>query len=311
MISDAVLSALNYLVIVVPFVVVGIVLAELIIALEYVSKIAWITKPITRFGHLRKECGIAFLTAFASPAAANSMLMEFHTKKLIERNELIIASIVNSFPVIIMVYFRYILPALIPLLAVTGMIYFGVIMSIGFIQTFLVLTVGGIILPRKDDDGEIEKGKQPPLGEAFKASIKNSKKMIKRVLILFIPITLIIFILIDVGVFEVLADNLSGIASYFPVPVEGLPIIAIQFANEIAAYPVARDLLSQGVLTSRDVVLTLLIGDVLSSIVKLRFSIPYYLGIFGMKLGTQILAISTMLRITIMILMIATLVVLW
>ena len=135
MIEDAIISALKYLLWVVPFIIAGIILAELIMALKFVNKIVWITKPVTRFGHLRKECGVTFLTAFASPAAANAMLMEFYNKKVIDKKELFISSLVNSFPAILM-HWKYMLPALVPLLGVTGLIYFGVLMAVGFIKTF-------------------------------------------------------------------------------------------------------------------------------------------------------------------------------
>ncbi len=230
MIQDALILALNYLIGVVPLMVVGVILAELIIALNFVSKIAWITKPITRFAHLRKECGISFLTAFASPAAANSMLMEFYNKKLIERKELIIGSLVNSFPAIVM-HWRYTLPAIIPLLGVTGLIYFGILTAVGFIKTFIILITGRILLPKKDDDGEIEKEKRPLLKDAFKISVRKSEKTVKKILMLTIPITFIVFILIDIGVFKIISNYLSGIVKYFPIPAEGLPVIAAQFAN--------------------------------------------------------------------------------
>jgi len=310
MIEDALLSALRYLLYVVPFIILGVVLAELIMALKFVNKIVWITKPITRFAHLRKECGATFLTAFASPAAANSMLMEFYNKKVIDKKELFISSLVNSFPAIVM-HWKYMLPALVPLLGVTGLIYFGVLMAVGFIKTFIILIAGRVLLPKRNDDSEIKKEKRPPIREAFKISLKNSNKTIIRILKLMVPITIIVFILIDIGVFDILAGYLSGVARYFPIPVEGIGVIAAQFANSIAAWTIAGNLLSESILTSKDVVLTLMVGNVLSSIVTIRSSIPYYLGIFGAKLGMQILMISTLLRIAVMILMIVVLALWW
>ncbi|PKP54432.1 MAG: nucleoside recognition protein, partial [Candidatus Altiarchaeales archaeon HGW-Altiarchaeales-3] len=303
MIEDALISALRYLLMVVPFIIIGVVLAELIIALKFVNKIVWITKPITRFGHLRKECGITFLTAFASPAAANSMLMDLYTKKLIERRELIISSLVNSFPAILM-HWKYILPAIVPLLGVTGLIYAILILIIGFIKTLVILIIGRILLPARCDEAEPKKEKRPPIKEAFKISIKNSKKMIKRILIMIIPITFIVFILIDIGVFDIFAGYLSGVTRYFPIPVEGLGVIAAQFAKSIAAWTIAGNLLSEGVLTSKEVILTLLFGSILVTVMEFKHSIPYYLGIFGAKLGTQLVIISIILRIIITILMI-------
>lgn len=310
MIEDALISALKYLLWVLPFIIAGIILAELIITLKFVNKLVWITKPITNFGHLRKECGITFLTAFASPAAANSMLMNLYDKKIVERRELIISSLVNSFPAILM-HWKFILPVIVPLLGITGLIYFVMLMLGGFIKTFIILIAGRILLPARYGDIELKKENRPPVKEAFKISIKSSMKTIKRILIMTIPITFIVFILIDFGVFDILADYLSGTSVYFPIPIEGIGIIAAQLANSVAAWTIAGNLLSNGILTSKDVVLTLLIGNVLSSISQLRFTIPYYLGIFGPKIGTQILIISTILWNIVTILLIIALIVLW
>jgi len=307
---DAIILALHYLIRVIPLMAIGVVIAELIIALNFTDRIAWVTKPITKFSHLPKECGVSFLTAFVSPASANSMLMEFYNKKLIKRKELIIGSLVNSFPSIVM-HWRYTIPVILPLLGVTGLIYFSLLMMIGLIKTSIILIASRLILPEKDDDREIKIKSIPPLKEAFKISLRNSKKTMWRILIVTIPLTFIVFILIDIGIFKILADYLKGITEYFPIPAEGLPIIAAQFANTVAAWTIAGNLLSQGVLNSREIILTLLVGNILSSIIKLRFSIPYYFGIFGTKLGSKILAISTILRILIILMIIGILVVWW
>ncbi|MDI6730625.1 MAG: hypothetical protein QMD06_03690 [Candidatus Altarchaeum sp.] len=310
MIEDALVSALMYFLWVVPFIILGVVLAELIIAMKFVNKIVWITKPITRFAHLQKECGVTFLTAFASPVTSNSMLMEFYNKEIIDKKELFISSLLNSFPVILM-HWKFILPAIVPLLGVTGLIYFGVLMAIGFIKTFVILIAGRVLLPKRNDDGEIKKEKRPPIKEAFEISLRNSKKTIIKIFKLMIPITIVVFILIDIGVFKAFANYLSGVVGYFPIPSEGLVVIAVQFANNIVAWTIAGNLLSEGVLSSKDVVLTLMVGCVLSEIVNIRHAVPYYVGIFGAKLGMQMLVIAMGLRIAVMISSIVVLALVW
>jgi hypothetical protein len=89
-------------------------------------------------------------------------------------------------------------------------------------------------------------------------------------------------------------------------------IIAAQFANFIAAHSTAGTLLSTGVLTSKEVILTLLVGDILSSVMMLmKYMIPYYVGIFGPRIGMQILAIATTIRMGIMLAMIFALALFW
>ena len=111
-----------------------------------------------------------------------------------------------------------------------------------------------------------------------------------------IPVTILVFALIDAGFFEVLAAFLKEHAVFIPVPGEALPIIAAQFTANIAAYTIAGNLLSAGILNTKEIVLSLLVGKILSSIVSIRILIPYYVGIFGPKLGTQIMIYSAILR---------------
>ena len=114
MIIDALFLALYTLLWLIPVIVIGIVLAELVVELKLVRALGFLMLPITKFGHLRTECGVSFLTAFGSPVAANSMLMEFYNNKLIDRKEVIIASMITAFPAIVM-HWPYMLPTLIPL----------------------------------------------------------------------------------------------------------------------------------------------------------------------------------------------------
>ena len=96
------------------------------------------------------------------------------------------------------------------------------------------------------------------------------------------------------------------------MPAAGLSIIAAQFANFIAAHSTTGTLLSTGVLTSKEVILTLLVGDVLSSVMMVvKYLIPYYVGIFGPRIGIQILVIATTIRTGIMLAVIFALALFW
>jgi len=62
-----------------------------------------------------------------------------------------------------------------------------------------------------------------------------------------------------------------------------------------------RNLLSAGILNTKEIVLSFLVGMILYRIVSMRFLIPYCVGIFHSKLGTQIMIYSTILRGSILI----------
>lgn len=309
--------ALHFLSMTVPFMVLGVIFAELIVALKLVDKIAFIVRPLTNFAHLSDECGTSFMAAFVSPASANSMLAAFYKDKIIEKKELFIASMMTSFPAIVM-HWRPMIPVLIPLLGVIGIIYFCILMLVGLIKTSLIMLAGRFLLVKNNSNCSYTnspnspKEKRPPLKDAVKISLYASKGTIKRILLMTIPITFIVFILLTIGVFDILASYLSGVSAYFPIPPEGLGIIAAQFGSFIAAITVAGNILSSGVLTGKGIILILLVGDVLKSLLTMvRFLTPYYVGIFGPKNGLQIMVLSTTIRTGIMLVVIFVLALFW
>ena len=97
----------------VPFMVIGVVFAEFIVALRVVDKIAYLARPISNFANLRDGCGASFMTAFISLTSANSILASFYNDKLIEKEALFIASMMTYFPAIVM-HWRPMLSVLIP-----------------------------------------------------------------------------------------------------------------------------------------------------------------------------------------------------
>ncbi len=188
-------------------------------------------------------------------------------------------------------------------------------MLVGLIKTSLIMLAGRFLLVKKNSNygnTNIPKEKRPPLKTAIKMSLQASKGTIKRILMMTIPITFIVFILLTIGVFETLASYLSGIGTYFPIPPEDIGIIAAQFGSFIAGVIVAGNMLSTGVLTGKGIILTLLVEDVLKGFLTMvRFLTPYYVGIFGPKNGLQIMVLSTTIRTGIMLVVIFVLALFW
>lgn len=311
--SSAFLASGKLLLRTLPVIILGVILGEFLISLKLVEKLSFLTKPITNFSHLRHECGISFITAFASPAAANSMLARYHDRGLIKKKELFLASMINSFPAIVM-HWKYMLPVLLPLLGRVGLIYFFLLVLVGLVQTGLLMIVSRFILKGgSEQEIALENDvNRPSLKEALSLSLKSSRNTIKRIVKVIIPSLIITCILIELGVFEKIASSLSGITPYFPIPPEGLGIVAAQLGHSNAAYAVASGLLSSGEISAKGVVLSLLAGDVLSGIVMMfRYLMPYYVGIFGLRTGLELMGISVAIRNGIVIALILILALFW
>ncbi|KQC05213.1 MAG: nucleoside recognition protein [Methanoculleus sp. SDB] len=286
----------------VPVMVAGVLLAELLVALRITDRIAALVLPVTRFSHLSQECGACFLMAFVSATAANAMLADHYHHGRIERKELVIASLLNSFPAIVM-HWRILLPVYIPLLGVAGALYFLILTAVGLVKSCIVMVAGRALLPEQDGIFRIPEAKPRPELRDLIANVRQSaKKPLARILAVTIPTIIIIAVLIEAGVFDRLGESLSGVSGFFPVPVEGVGIIAAQFANYIAAAGIASPLYVRGVISTRDLVLTMLVGNVLSSVTRTaRWFGPAYVGIFGLRIGTEVMFYSTLLRNGIML----------
>ncbi len=293
----------------VPMMIIGVFLAEVLVALNIAGRIAAISRPLTSFACLKEECGTSFLMAFVSPPAANSMLVDYHTKEIITQKELIIAAAMNSFPTVVM-HWRYLLPVYIPLLGIPGLIYFGLLMFVGLAKTVVIMVVGRTVLdpPPRTPVGPAEEPAVTTFREALRTACTSSRKVLGRLLSVTVPTIIIVAFLLNAGVFDRLAGMMQGAGAVFPVPPEGFAIIAAQFGSFVASAGVASALLAAGDMTWQQVILTLLVGNVLTSVTRgIRWLGSSYVAIFGLRTGTEVMLISTVLRNGIMVILVVVL----
>lgn len=294
------MSTGKFLLTVIPLYIVGVILAQLLVELRWIDRLSWLARPLMRLGHLHPECAGSFLVAVISPTAGHSMLARFHTEKRINRPELIISAIMNALPGYI-AQGRSILPVTIPLLGVFGLIYYGLVLLADLIKTLMLLTMGRFVLPLPNA-AELKlqaasQSKRPTIKDALLNSLRDSRKIVPKTLKTLIPFAWAAFLLIGFGVFDHAANHLGIVAHYFPVPQSSLPIIAARLISPIGAYTMAGGLLSRGVLEGKNIVVALLVGTLLSTLPNIRYLVPYYFGIFGAVIGTQLVIVSTVMRV--------------
>lgn len=307
------LLALSLLARTIPMMVAGVFAAELIMTFNATARISRISRPLTTWSNLHHECGISFMMAFVSPKAANTMLAKYHREGTITRREMVVAALMNSFPNVMM-HWRTLLPVYIPLLGVTGLVYFAILVLVGIIKTGIVMVAGRRMMPVPDEP-ETERAEASPRPE-WKEGVRNalcsSSKPLRQILLISVPTIVIVAVLINLGVFDAVADVMQGIGPWFPVPAAGFAIIAAQFGSFIAGASVASTLLAAGTLSAQEVLLTLLVGNILTSVTRgIRWYGTSYAAIFGPRTGAMIQILSIGLRVAIMIVIVAVLSVVW
>ena len=127
---------------------------------------------------------------------------------------------------------------------------------------------------------------------------------ITNIAIYVIPIYIIVFILNSMGFFDLARKWLAGYVASTLLPIESLSVVVLSFAAEFTSgFAAAGALLDAGVLTTKQTVIALLIGNVVAFPIRaLRHQLPHYMGIYSPKMGLQLLLMGQGFRISSLIL---------
>ncbi len=283
------------------FVSVGLMIANLIEALNWTHVMARFATPLTRMSHLRDVSGASFSMAFFSGVSANSMLAEYYESGKLTKKELILSNLFNSLPT----YFLH-LPTVffitLPFLGSAAVVYVLLTLGAAVMRTVCTVLLGRIILPKPQEQCVtcvLDEQKNRTWREALRTSWKRFKQRIKKIIYFTVPIYILIFIFNRMGMFKVLskflADHVSILSFLSP---EALGIVVFHVAAEFTAgLAAASALLQKGDLGAREVILALLVGNILSSPIRaFRHQFPYYAGIFKPQVAFRLIFYNQTLR---------------
>jgi len=286
------------------FITAGLALGQIIEASGWTRYLAFAAAPLFRFGHLGSRCSAAFTTAFFSGAAANAMLLEFYQEGHITRRQLFLTNLVNQLPA----FFLH-LPTtffiVIPLTGWAGGLYFILTFVAALLRTAAFLLYGHLRLPPQPTR-ETRVG-APPDRDTGRASPQSVWRALRRklpvrltgVIIFVVPIYVAVFMVNAAGLFALLQHRLADFVATRFIPMEALSLVVLSFAAEFTSgFAAAGALLKSGVLTVKQTVAALLIGNVVAFPIRaLRHQLPRYVGIFSPKMGTQLLLLGQGFRI--------------
>ena len=290
------------------FITIGLLVGQIIEVSGWIKQMAVLARPLFRFGHLGDHCSAAFTTAFFSGVSANAMLLDFFKEGHITRRQLFLSNFINQLPA----FFLH-LPTtffiVIPLTGWAGALYFLITFLAVVLRTVSFLMYGRLMLPLPVI-GDSDAAENTPAREKKTYSdIWNRVKSrlprrITRITVYVVPIYTLVFVLNAMGLFVTLRETLAGYVVTSFMPVESLSVIILSFAAEFTSgFAAAGALLEAGVLTVKQTVVALLIGNILAFPVRaLRHQLPRYIGIFSPKMGTQILIMGQGFRVTSIIL---------
>ena len=291
------------------FITIGLLVGQIIEARGWTKTLAVIARPMFRFGNLGNHCSAVFTTAFFSGVAANAMLLDFYKEEKITRGQLFLSNFINQLPA----FFLH-LPTtffiVIPLTGLAGALYFLITFIAVVFRTVFLLVLGRYWLPRPapEDTDKIHAAPRKMdlnVKQIWDRLKSRLPRRISSIAVYVLPIYTLVFLMNAMGLFSWLREALSGYVVTTFMPMESLSVIILSFAAEFTSgFAAAGALLDAGVLTIKQTVLALLIGNILAFPIRaLRHQLPRYIGIFSPKMGTQLLLIGQGFRIMSIIIM--------
>lgn len=284
----------------------GLLIANVVEALRWTQPLARLSAPLVRLGRLGEAAGASFSMAFFSPSAANALLSESHERGEISLRELVLANLFNSLPSY-MVHLPTMLFLLWPVLGFPALVYVGLTLGAAAVRTLFTVALGRLLLPPLPGSICIEcrlTRERVTLQSAFRTAWKRFRRRLPNLLLFTVPVYVLMYILQRNDVFRSLETWLSDWLPWMGmIRPEALGIVLLSLAAEIgASLSAAGSALHMGGLTSSEVILALLVGNVLSTPMRaIRHQFPAYAGYYKPGLAFRLIVINQFLRASTML----------
>jgi hypothetical protein len=242
---------------------------------------------------------------FLNRYAANTMLAELIKHEKFPPRYLLAVFLAGWFPTILYFYIFFIAPAL---TAAVGMMVAG-LYSLFYLGFNLLIALAGIawgtLLRQTTDLGNPVK--IPPL--TIEASpndkpkglslVKLSLAQFARIAAVFVPVTLVFAVLINVRQASAVLERLNPFLSSWGLPPAALLVIIAGLPSKISSIAAIGPIFQNGLLTSKEVIVTLLLAAVFHAGYEFFTSfLPANLAIFGSSRGWKLSAATILIRLS-------------
>lgn len=255
---------------------------------NWTNFISFLVKPIVSWAGLPAISATSMLTSFFSAVTANAMLVSSFNNKELSRAQMRLSAMCNSY----MNYIYHSLRILYPIVAAIGLVglmYFGLL----FLTGFMVLIFAIFYFKKKNTacqtiafTGEILKNKQKDTSwkKSISKSIKRTRALVKRMLLIAIPLFVFFSYLAHIGFFNFNSSSAGNILLDTFFPPEAFAVVAAMMGGMISAASVAAGFIKSGDLDSAHVLLALFAGNLISMPMRtLRRSLPSAMSVFPSK----------------------------
>lgn len=277
--------------------------SQVLIELGVFEKLAFIGRPLARIARLPAQAGLTFVTSLGSVVAGNAMLARLQQEGKLNGGQTFLIALLNSTPVYIRESFTYQLPVMLPLLGMkVGGVYFAAFLTAGVVRVLFVILAGRLryrvpVALALETGSEIPDARgrlRPRLKEALVLGLTRQRKLLLRVGATFVVITFVIFLLMHSGLISKVVPYVKPLTDLLDLPPTCVVPLGAYILSPLVGATSIGAMLRDGLLSDWQGIVVCLLGSILMlPIFTLRVSFARYAAIFGVGLGTKILATST------------------
>ena len=287
-----------YLVKAIILITAGVIIANVVLESNLIRKLSPLIRPFCRASNLPKECVFSLFASFFNPTAGKSTLAGFYHEGKIGDTETVLTVVMCTFPIVIgESLLRVQAPiALVLLGPFIGGIYISLNLFSSFLQTFAAFLYSkSRFPPQKDVEEEINVDiNRTSQNQKLKTALKKSFTTLKKV----IPVMVVAFLIVDLlsrfGLMHTISLFFDPVLRLLDLPGACITALIADLAHFSAGYAIVAALLTKGVITAKQAILTLLIGSMLIiSLAYLKYTLSTNISLFG-KLGVKITVVNYM-----------------
>ena len=302
-IHTSLLYAAYYVAKIVPIIAIGIFVTSFAVNIGLMKKFDRLIKPLSSKANISAVSALSVVTCTFSTAAGYSMLVDGLNEKIVSEREVIATTVISSFPSIFSHLFTFFVPVVIPILGLTtGSIYVCLVGLAAFLKSCV-----GIILARlwlKDANNcssksqlstSLDPARAPVVNKknAVNKSAKSTYRMLKRIVPTMFITLFLVSVAMELNLFDSISTILEPVTNILRLESEVALISATEIVNTYAGLILAGSLLGEGLISTKGVLIALLLGTVVSFSARfVKHSLPLHISLFGPKLGGKTVAVN-------------------
>ncbi|RQW81580.1 MAG: nucleoside recognition protein [Methanothrix sp.] len=264
-------------------------------------RVSFIARPLASVSRLPAVSASTFVVSLGSLLAANTMTARLKADGHLTERQAFLSALMNTVPVYFRELFTYQLAFVIPVLGVfVGGMYAIIFSFTGIAKLFIVMILGRryLVADSISLDAAFRSLPKKGLLQAVKGSLKGEMPIFLRMAGIFFIMTFSILYLNETGILASL--DVIPLAHFFQVPPETIIPLTVYVANPKAGMSLLGPMIQNGSLSEVKALIVLMLGSMfMLPFIAIRSQVPTYSSVFGMRMGVSLVAISTIISITV------------